>query len=64
MLCTLGNLASRRALDVEGIREEFPALQQTIHGEPLIYFDSGATSQKPRRVLDAMAAFYERAPAP
>eukprot|EP00629_Pelagomonadales_sp_RCC1024_P006160 CAMPEP_0119263904 /NCGR_PEP_ID=MMETSP1329-20130426/3160_1 /TAXON_ID=114041 /ORGANISM="Genus nov. species nov., Strain RCC1024" /LENGTH=449 /DNA_ID=CAMNT_0007263643 /DNA_START=227 /DNA_END=1573 /DNA_ORIENTATION=+ len=49
-----------RALDVEGIREEFPALQQTIHGEPLIYFDSGATSQKPRRVLAAMAAFYER----
>jgi len=41
-------------LDVEKIREDFPILSRTIHGKPLIYLDSAATSQKPRQVIDAV----------
>jgi cysteine desulfurase / selenocysteine lyase len=48
-------------LDVEAIRADFPALARTVrNGKPLIYLDSGATSQKPRQVLDAEREFYER----
>ena len=47
-------------LDVGRIREDFPALRQTVHGHPLVYLDNAATSQKPRAVLDAIMRFYER----
>ena len=47
-------------LDVWRIREDFPALRQTVHGHPLVYLDNAATSQKPRAVLDAIMRFYER----
>jgi cysteine desulfurase / selenocysteine lyase len=47
-------------LDVEAIRAAFPALARTVrNGNPLIYLDSGATSQKPVAVLDAERSFYE-----
>jgi cysteine desulfurase/selenocysteine lyase len=47
-------------LDVDAIRAEFPALARTVrNGNPLIYLDSGATSQKPVQVLDAERSFYE-----
>ncbi|HUF41309.1 MAG TPA: cysteine desulfurase CsdA, partial [Verrucomicrobiae bacterium] len=36
------------ALDVARIREDFPILKETVHGKPLVYFDNGATSQKPQ----------------
>ncbi len=46
-------------LDVEQIREDFPILSRTLRdGRPLVYLDSGATSQKPRQVLDAERRFY------
>jgi len=41
------------------IREDFPALQQTVHGHPLVYLDNAATTQKPRAVIDALVHFYE-----
>jgi cysteine desulfurase / selenocysteine lyase len=41
------------------IRDQFPILGQEIHGHPLVYFDSAATAQKPRRVIDAESNFYE-----
>jgi cysteine desulfurase/selenocysteine lyase len=44
--------------DVAGIREDFPILQQKVHGKPLVYFDNGATSQKPQAVIDALANYY------
>ena len=48
-------------LDVEAIRADFPALARTVrNGNPLVYLDSGATSQKPFQVLDAERSFYER----
>jgi cysteine desulfurase/selenocysteine lyase len=40
--------------DVEAIRAQFPILQRTVHGKPLIYLDSAASAQKPDAVLDAM----------
>ena len=47
-------------LDVEAIRADFPVLTRTVRNDkPLIYLDSGATSQKPRQVLDAERSFYE-----
>jgi cysteine desulfurase/selenocysteine lyase len=47
-------------LDVGAIRADFPALARTVRNDkPLIYLDSGATSQKPRQVLDAERSFYE-----
>ncbi|HET9151531.1 MAG TPA: cysteine desulfurase [Gemmatimonadales bacterium] len=46
-------------LDVEAIRRDFPILSVPMHGRPLVYLDSAASSQKPRAVLDAERAFYE-----
>ncbi|OLT30356.1 cysteine desulfurase [Nocardiopsis sp. CNR-923] len=48
-------------LDTQAIRKDFEILSRTVRDErPLVYLDSGATSQKPRRVLDAEREFYER----
>ena len=44
--------------DVEKVREDFPALQQMVHGRPLVYLDNAATSQKPRAVIRALEQFY------
>jgi selenocysteine lyase/cysteine desulfurase len=41
-------------------RQDFPILQRIVNGHPLVYFDSGASSQKPRAVLEAMNRYYER----
>jgi len=48
------------ALDIARIRADFPALHQSAHGKPLVYLDNAATTQKPRAVIDAVTAFYER----
>jgi len=47
------------AVDWKVIREDFPILHERAHGHPLIYFDSAATSQKPRLVIEALRNFYE-----
>jgi cysteine desulfurase / selenocysteine lyase len=44
--------------DVARIRADFPILAQRVHGKPLVYFDNGATSQKPRLVIDALEHYY------
>ncbi len=46
------------AFDVRAIREDFPALEQTIHGKPLVYLDNAATAQKPQAVIDAVTCYY------
>ncbi|WP_142685369.1 aminotransferase class V-fold PLP-dependent enzyme [Chitinophaga polysaccharea] len=46
-------------LDVKQIRKDFPILQQQVHGKPLVYFDNGATTQKPQVVINAEARYYE-----
>jgi cysteine desulfurase/selenocysteine lyase len=45
-------------MDVQRIREDFHILKRHISGRPLIYFDSAATSQIPRQVLETMQNFY------
>jgi cysteine desulfurase / selenocysteine lyase len=46
-------------VDWKAIREDFPILREQAHGRPLIYFDSAATSQKPKKVLEALQNYYE-----
>ena len=50
----------KKPFNVREIREQFPALRQTIYGKNLIYFDNGATSQKPQVVLDAINRYYSK----
>jgi cysteine desulfurase/selenocysteine lyase len=47
------------ALDAQKLRADFPIFEQKIHGKPLAYLDSAASSQKPRQVLDVIREFYE-----
>src|SRR5213082_1618746 len=49
-----------KKLDFDKIRGDFPILNQKVHGQPLIYFDNAATTQKPLQVLDALRNYYER----
>lgn len=44
--------------DWNQLRSQFPILDQRVEGQPLIYFDNAATSQKPNRVIDALATYY------
>ena len=46
-------------LNAHTLRADFPIFEQEIHGKPLAFLDSAASSQKPRQVLDAMTEFYE-----
>ena len=46
--------------DVAAVRREFPALHQEVHGKPLTYLDSAASSMKPQVVIDALVGFYAR----
>ena len=45
--------------DIQKIRNQFPILSQKVNGKPLVYFDNGATSQKPKVVIDAISKYYE-----
>ena len=45
-------------MDIKKIREDFPILCRTVYGKPLIYFDNGATTQKPRLVIDSLVDEY------
>jgi cysteine desulfurase/selenocysteine lyase len=47
-----------KKLDARALRADFPIFEQQIHGKPLAFLDSAASSQKPRQMLDAMTEFY------
>jgi len=51
--------ATTYKLNVEEIRKDFPILHRQVNGKPLIYFDNGATSQKPRQVIDVINRYYQ-----
>lgn len=51
---------TKRKWSVREIRQDFPALRQQVYGKNLIYFDNGATSQKPQMVLDAINQYYSK----
>jgi cysteine desulfurase/selenocysteine lyase len=59
MVMTTSAHASLSESDVEAIRDDFPILNVEVNGMPLVYLDSGATSQKPRAVLDIERTYYE-----
>ncbi|MGG7034446.1 MAG: aminotransferase class V-fold PLP-dependent enzyme [Flavobacterium sp.] len=46
-------------LDIQKIRADFPIFSQKVNGKPLVYFDNGATSQKPQIVIDAISKYYQ-----
>jgi len=48
------------SIDVQKIRKDFPILGREVHGEPLVYFDNAATSQKPTQVIDVISDYYSR----
>ncbi len=48
------------SFNINDIRKDFPILNQKVNGKPLVYFDNGATSQKPQVVIDALSSYYEQ----
>ena len=50
--------AGTKPLDARAIRADFPIFEQQIHGKPLAFLDSAASSQKPRQMMEAMTEFY------
>jgi cysteine desulfurase/selenocysteine lyase len=50
---------STATLDATTVKADFPLLSREVNGHPIVYLDSGATSQKPRQVLDALDRYYE-----
>lgn len=48
------------AYDTNRLRNDFPILARSVNGKPLVYFDNGATTQKPQAVIDAISDYYSR----
>jgi cysteine desulfurase / selenocysteine lyase len=51
-------LENTAVLDVDRLREDFPILQEKVHGKPLVYLDNAATTQKPKAVINALVDYY------
>src|SRR5690554_1318113 len=47
-------------MDIHAIRSQFPILAEKIHGKPLVYFDNGATTQKPLSVIRRISDYYSK----
>lgn len=47
-------------IDLSHLRADFPILHQQVNGQPLVYFDNAASSQKPRAVIDSLVHYYEK----
>jgi cysteine desulfurase/selenocysteine lyase len=55
---TSANVAVGEPLDIKKVREDFPILSRRVHGKPLVYFDTAASAQRPRAVIEATEDFY------
>ncbi|MEE9208102.1 MAG: cysteine desulfurase [Gemmatimonadota bacterium] len=53
------SVSAEVALDIERVRADFPILGRTVHGQPLVYLDNAASSQKPVAVIEAVRDYYE-----
>ena len=53
-------LSAAPVLNVDAIRRDFPILHQDVNGKPLVYLDNAASSQRPRKVIEAISRYYER----
>ena len=54
------SLANEFEIDIEKVRADFPILQRTVHGKPLVYLDTAASAQRPSAVIDAVDEFYRK----
>lgn len=52
-------MSTTTKLNIEKVRADFPILQESIYGKPLVYLDNGATTQKPQQAIDAVANYYK-----
>lgn len=52
--------AEQGSYDVHALRDDFPILSQAVRGKPLVYLDNGATTQKPKAVINAISRYYEQ----
>ena len=59
-MITESTMQQTQKIDWNALRSDFPILDQKVHGHRLIYFDNGATTQKPNAVIDALRHYYER----
>lgn len=60
-LLKLYNFAKNNSiLDINKIRSDFPILNEKVYNKNLIYFDNGATSQKPKQVIDTISEYYSK----
>ena len=55
---TLITPTSKKPFDVDEVRAAFPILSREVHGQPLVYLDSGASAQKPKSVIDRISHYY------
>jgi cysteine desulfurase / selenocysteine lyase len=55
-----GCILNEAPIDFTALRQDFPILQQNIHGKPLVYLDSAASSQKPQQVINAIVDYYSK----
>ena len=55
-----GMETTQAAIDWAKLRNDFPILEQTVYGHPLVYLDNASSSQKPQVVIDAIRTHYER----
>src|SRR3989338_8874801 len=53
-------MITTKTFDVQRIRESFPMLKSTMNGQPLVYLDNAATTQKPIAVIDRLSQFYKK----
>jgi len=52
-------IVKNSTLDIEKLRQDFPILSKKVNGKPLVYLDNGATTQKPKQVIDAISNYYQ-----
>lgn len=52
-------MITKQSFDVETVRKDFPILETTVYGKPLVYLDNGATSQKPELVIEVLEQYYK-----
>ena len=52
-------VSAEAELDIGRVRADFPILERTVHGQPLVYLDNAASSQKPAVVIDAVRDYYQ-----
>jgi len=52
-------ITKNNTLDIEKLRQDFPILSKKVNGKPLVYMDNGATTQKPKQVIDAISNYYQ-----